>query len=124
MHALQHLHTLITQCFYIRTRRRLHRDVAQQLHQVVLHNIAYRTHAVIECAASLNTKLLRHRDLHALDVLTVPDRLKKRIRKTKEDEILYRIFPKIMIDAKDILLNKYTMNLSIQRTRRCKIVPK
>src|SRR5258705_6737241 len=68
---------------------------------MVLYDIPDGSHFLVELAAALYAEGLGHRDLHALDVVAVPDRLEERVRETKDDEILHRLLAEIMIDAKD-----------------------
>ena len=66
--GLQHLHLLVADRLAVGAHRRLHREVAQHLEQVVLHDVADRARLVVELAAALDAEVLGHRDLHALDV--------------------------------------------------------
>src|SRR6202022_2589709 len=55
---------------------------------------------LVEMAPPFDTKTLRHRDLHALDIAPIPDRFEKRIGETKQHEILHRLFAQVVVDAK------------------------
>ena len=57
--------------------RRIHRHQRQHLQQVVLHDIADRPHAVVEPFSTPEPEVLGHRDLHAVDVVAVPERLEE-----------------------------------------------
>ena len=58
-------------------RRRLHRQVGQHLEHVVLDDVADGPRLLVERAAPLDAEVLRHRDLHAFDVVAVPDRFQE-----------------------------------------------
>ncbi len=76
-HRLQHLDLLVADRFAVGARRRLHRQVAQQLEQVVLHHVADRAGVVVEGAAALHAEVLGHGDLHAFHVVAVPEGLEQ-----------------------------------------------
>ena len=46
---------------------------------MILDHVADGAGLLVESAAALHAEALRHRDLHALDVLAVPDRLQERV---------------------------------------------
>jgi hypothetical protein len=58
---------------------------------VVLDHVTDRACLLVEAAAPLDAEALRHRDLHALDVVAVPDRLDERVREAEEEEVLHRL---------------------------------
>src|SRR5581483_959053 len=64
--------------------------------------------------ALFDANFFRRRDLHAIDVTAVPDRLENRIAKTENQNVLHRLFPEIMIDAIDLILFKNLLNLPVQ----------
>ena len=69
---------------------------------MVLHHIAQCANFLIKTSASLHTKILRHGDLHALDIVAIPDRFQKRIGKAEVQQILYRLLAQVVINAKYI----------------------
>jgi hypothetical protein len=77
---------------------------------VILNNVPDGARLVIECPSAMNSKILGHRDLDILYVPMVPDGLEKRVRESKEHEILDRIFAKVMVDPKDVLLVEKSVN--------------
>src|SRR5680860_742894 len=81
---------------------------------MILHDVPDCTSFLIKLAPPLYPELLRHRDLHAFDVVAVPDGLKKRIGKTKKQEILNGFFPEIVVNTKDCRLVKQAVQRSIQ----------
>ena len=78
------------------------------MQQVVLHDVADGAGLLVERPAPLHAERLGHRDLHAMHVVTVPDRLQKRIRESKVDQVLHRLLAQEMIDAKDLRLVEVT----------------
>src|SRR5262245_2284636 len=68
---------------------------------MVLNDVANRTRRIIKSPATLNAKILRHGDLHRLDVSAVPERFQKRILEAKEDHVVDGPLPQVMVDAKD-----------------------
>ena len=65
-------------------RRRLHRQVAHDLKQVILDHVADDAGLFVELAAALDAEGFRHGDLHVLDVVTIPDRLEKRVGEAED----------------------------------------
>src|SRR5207302_5756772 len=63
---LEDLHLLVADRFAVRPDRRLHRQVAQDLEEMVLDHVADGARLVIERASALNPELFGHGDLHAL----------------------------------------------------------
>src|SRR5450432_350560 len=90
---------------------------------MVFDHIADRPGIVVELPPALNPKLLRHCDLHTLDVIPVPDRFEKAIREAKEQKIENGLFTKVVVDTKDSRFRKHSMKSGVQLLRRDKIVP-
>jgi hypothetical protein len=68
---------------------------------VVLDDVAGRAELLVQRAATLHVELLGHRDLQALDVVAVPDRLQERIREPEVDEVLHRLLAEVVVDPED-----------------------
>ena len=85
---------------YVR-RRRLHRQVADDLQQVVLDDVADDAGLLVELAAALHAEALGHRDLHVLDVVAVPDRLEERVGEAEVEDVLHRLLAEVVVDAED-----------------------
>ncbi len=102
--SFQHLGFFVPQHLDIHAGRRLHRNIGQNLQQMVLHDVAERARAVVKIAATLDTEVFRHRDLHAFDELPIPQRLEKRIGKAEKEQVLHRVFAQVVVDAKNVLL--------------------
>ena len=54
---------------------------------------------LIECSPVLDPYLLGHGYLHIVHVSPVPDLLEERIGEAEEDDVVYRLFGKIVVDA-------------------------
>ena len=81
--------------------RLLHREARDDLQQMVLQDVADRARLLVELAAALDPEALRHRDLHALDEVPVPDRLEERVAEAKVEEVLHRLLAEVVIDPED-----------------------
>src|SRR5262249_51501694 len=57
---------------------------------------------IIKRSPALDTELFGHRDLHTPDVIAVPERLDKRVREAKDQQVIYRSLAQIVVNAKDI----------------------
>ena len=68
---------------------------------MILNDVADGARLVVECTPTLHSEVFGHGDLHALDVVAVPERLQERVHEPEEDEILDRPLPEIMVDAED-----------------------
>src|SRR5262245_23922136 len=91
---------------------------------MVLHDVADGAGLLVEAAAALYAEVLRHRDLHALDVLAVPERLEQRVREAEEHHVSHRPLAEVVIDAKDVLLVESVEQDAVQRLRRSEIAAK
>src|SRR5215831_8596974 len=102
--SFEDFNLFVPQRFTIGSNRRLHRQVHQDLKQVILNNIADCASLIVECSSALNSEVFRHGDLYALDLIAVPERLEERILEAEEDHVMHWSFSQIMIDAEDVFL--------------------
>src|SRR5713101_6288664 len=91
---------------------------------MILHDVADHADFLVEPAAAFDTKPLGHRDLDSLDVIAVPNRLEKRIRKPEIQQILDRLFAQVVVDAKNSRLRKERVNRLVELERGCQVAPK
>src|SRR5262249_47250271 len=98
---LQDFDFLIPDRLAISAHGRFHRQVRDDLQQVVLHHVAYAADAIVKRAATLYAELLGHRDLYAFDVPAIPDRLEDLVGETEVEQIADRRLAQVMIDAED-----------------------
>ena len=71
---------------------------------MILHYVADGAGLIVKGAAALDSEIFGHGDLNTLDMSAVPERLQKRIRKTRIKHAVDRPLAKIVIDAKNGLL--------------------
>jgi hypothetical protein len=102
--CLEHLYLFIADRLAVGSDRRLHGQIGQHLEQVILDHIANGSGLIVEGSAALDPERLRHRDLHALDVAAVPQRLKERINKAEKNHVVDRPLPEIVVDPKNRFL--------------------
>src|SRR5947207_9744789 len=89
---------------------------------MILEYIAERPNGVVEAAATGDTERLGHRNLHAGDVIAIPNRFEPAIAEAKKHQIPHGILREKMIDAKDRALGKRFAQRGVERLRRCEIV--
>ncbi len=94
------------------------------LQQMVLHHVANRAYFLVEGAAALHAEVLRHGDLHVLNVFAVPDRLEKRVGEAEVQNVLHGFLAQIVIDAENRGLIEYLVQGSIERLRAVQIPAK
>src|SRR5262245_11440824 len=100
--TLENFDLLIAQQFRVTARRRLHRDVGEQVKQMVLHYVSNRARLIVEVSAAVDTEIFGHGDLYALDVLAIPDWLDEGVTETEEQNVLDGILSEVVIDAEYI----------------------
>ena len=72
---------------------------------------------VVERSSTIDAEVFRHRDLHVLDELPVPDRLHERVGEAEEEEVLDRVLSQVVIDAKDGAFVEGVVNHTVQVAR-------
>jgi hypothetical protein len=75
----------------------------------------------IKPPSTFDAKTLRQGDLDACDVVTVPDRFKKGVRKAKKEQILDGFLPQKVLDAANRRLREELMDREVQRPRRSEV---
>src|SRR6516164_6924925 len=71
---------------------------------MVLHDVTHGANLLVKGTASLNSKILCHSDLNALDMSAVPERFEHLISEPKEKHAVNRLFAQVMIDSVNRLL--------------------
>src|SRR3712207_6400414 len=79
---LEDLYLLLAHRLGIEGHRRLHRRKAEDLHHVVLNDIAQGTRFLVEGAARSDPYVLRDRDLNVVHVVLVPEGLEDAVGET------------------------------------------
>jgi len=80
---------------------RFHRQVAEHLKQMILDDVADCAGLIVEATTALDTKIFGHGDLHALDIVSVPERFHEGVRETKYEHVLHRPLPQVMVDSEN-----------------------
>ena len=99
---LQDLDLLVAHLFGGEAHRRLHRDVAEQLQHVVLDQVAQRAGLVVVAGAGADADVLGGRDLDAVDVVAVPQRLEHAVGEAERQHVLDRLLAEVVVDAEDL----------------------
>src|SRR5262244_1283409 len=120
--SFEYFNFFVPERLTIGSNRRLHRQVNQDLKQMVLNHVADGAGLIIERPPALYPEILRHGDLYALDLITVPERLEERILEAEEHHVMDWSFSQIMIDAKDVLLVESAEQNLVKCLRRGQVV--
>src|SRR5262245_10479749 len=120
-HGLEHLHLFVTDRFAVELHRWFHGEVCQDLKHMVLDDIANGAGRVIKAPSTLNAEILGHGDLHAFNVVAIPERLQKSIGETEEQHVVNRPLAEIMIDAENPFLVECPEQDTIEILRRGEI---
>ena len=89
---------------------------------MVLDHVANGAGFIVESAASLHSEFLRHGDLHALDVVAIPERLHEGVGKPENDHVVHRPLAEIVVNAKDSGLGEGCMQDAVELLRRGKVM--
>ena len=111
------LYLLVADGFAIGANRRFHRQVSQDLEEMVLNHVTYGADLFIKCTSTFHAERLRHRDLNAFDVSAVPERFEHGVGKAKEQHAVHGLFAKIMVNPENRLLVKGLEQNLIQLSR-------
>ncbi len=120
--GFQHLDLFVARRFAVGADRRLHGQVDQDLEQVVLDHVADGAGLIIKGAPALDAEIFRHGDLHAFDMIAVPERLQNGIGEAEEDHVMNRLLPQVMIDAENRFLVESREQDAIERQCRNEVV--
>ncbi len=74
---------------------------------MVLHHVAERARGLVVAGAPLEAERFRHRDLHMIDMGSVPDRLEQSVGKAQRHQVLHRLLAEIVVDAEDLALGEH-----------------
>ena len=119
---LQHLHLLVTNVLAIRAHRGLHRKIAKDLEEMVLNDVSNGAGLVVKSTAPLHPEFLCHGDLHALDVVSIPERLHERVGEPESHDVVHRPLGEIVVDSKDRGLGESRVQNAIELYRRGEII--
>ena len=89
---------------------------------MVHDDVTQRADRVVEVASILDAEVLGHRDLDALDVVPVPDRLEHRVREPQEEDLLEPHLPEEVVDPVDLRLVDVLVQLVGERAGGFEVV--
>ena len=89
---------------------------------MVRHHVAHSPDIIEVAPTPFDTDSLGIGDLHVIDIVTVPKRLKNAVTEAEDEQVLHCLFAEIMIDAIDLIFGEHALNLRIQSLRRFQIV--
>ena len=89
---------------------------------MVLDDVANGASLIVESAASLHTEVFRHGDLHAFDVVSIPERLHERVGEPENHHVVHRPLAQVVVDAKDSGFGKGCMQDPIELLRRAEVI--
>ena len=87
-----------------------------------LDDVANSPGRVVEGATAVDAEVFRHRDLHALDVCPIPEGFDDRIGEAKEQHVVDRALPQVVVDPEDVALDERAEQDLVQFARRRQIV--
>ena len=102
--------------------RLLHRGQRQQLQQVILDDVAGRADTVVVATAAAEADVLGHRDLDAVDVVVVPDRLVQLVGEAQRQDVLDRLLAEVVVDAEHRLLGEDAVDHRVEISCALQIV--
>ncbi len=89
---------------------------------MVLDEVAQRARVVVVARATADPDVLGGGDLHVVDVVAVPHRLKQRVGEAHRHQVLDRLLAQVMVDAKDLRLLEDLEQLGVELARRSEVV--
>src|SRR5215472_15324996 len=81
---------------------------------MVLYHVTDGPGLIVKSASPLNSKLLRQRNLHAFDIVAIPEGFQKRVCEPEVQHVLNGPLPKVMVNPEYRFLSKSAYQDSIQ----------
>src|SRR5579859_5096323 len=100
-YALEDFHLLIALGFAALTHRRFHGQHRDHLQHMVLYHVTDGADGFVQFPAAADAEPLGHGDLHALDVVAVPDGLDEAVGETEIRQVEHSLLAEIMVYAED-----------------------
>ncbi len=100
----QQLDLLVADGGGVHRRRRLHHREGEDLHDMVLDDVAQCPGTLVERPPVLDAQGLGDGDVHMADVATVPDRLEDGVGEAEREHVLHGLFAHVMVDPVDLVL--------------------
>src|SRR5690606_35616011 len=99
--ASENLYLLVDQAAFEVARGGLQREHHEHVQQVILDDVPNGTDFLVEAAPPLDTKILRHGDLNAFNVVSVPQGLEVGVGETEIEQVLDCFLTKEVVDAEN-----------------------
>ena len=90
---------------------------------MILDDVARDAGAVEVVAALFHADRFRDRDLHMVNILTIPERLEDPVGEAQNEQVLNRFFAEVMVDAEDLALAEGGHRDAVQLLRRLQVMP-
>ena len=81
---------------------------------MVLHDVADGARLIIEGPPPLNAEVLGHRDLHASNMLVIPDRFEETIAESEVGQIEQRLLAEVVINAIHPVLREDRVQIGVE----------
>src|SRR5262244_3582653 len=91
---------------------------------MILHHVTHHSSDVVIPGARTNAFVLCRSNLYVINVVMVPDRLKAWIGKAKDQHVLDRLFPQVVIYTVDLFFADHLEQLTVERLCRGSIAAK
>src|SRR5215475_10264369 len=117
------VHLAVPQIAFPKTDRRLHRDQAEHLQEVVLHHVFERADLVVVAGTTFERERLVPDDLDLLDVCAAPDRLEHPVGQTRAEHVLDRGHGQEVIDAEHLVLAELLGEQAIEGPGAFEVLP-
>src|ERR1700734_4325468 len=90
---------------------------------MILDHVADCAGLIVKAAAALDAKILGHGDLHAFNIVPVPERFHERVGKTEDEHVLHGPLAQVMVDAENCRFIEVPQKNLIEMPRRFQVVP-
>jgi hypothetical protein len=90
---------------------------------MIRNHVAQSARRIIITTARFDADLFSDRNLHVIDIISVPDRLENAVAKAENQNILHGFLAEIMIDAENLIFLKDRAQFFIQSFSRFQIAP-
>ena len=124
LRSAQHLDLFSAQRLRFKGGRLFHCHEGEQLQEVVLNDVSGRADSVIIASAAAKPNIFGHGDLHVVDIVRVPHRLKNLVSKPQRHDVLHGLFTQVVIDAEDSRFWEDRVDDLIELARRFLVVAK
>ena len=85
---------------------------------MVLDHVAQGAGAIVVAATVADAQAFRNRDLHVVDVTTVPDRLHDAVGEAEDEDVLDGLLAQVMVDAVNVVFAEDRVDDAVQLAGR------